>query len=408
MRVMAILDVDNLPMANTTVTKKILNKGLRILSKLVPHNTKYKPTGIVNVSKNNTVDGIEFMEVNPPSSLHLDLNDSFIKSCSSYAKPIMTIDYAGDFLIKIPGGRIYAHNASNMAVISNANNIVEQVSFQWANDEVLSAKHNILFREKRFLTPRVYQGKVFSMLAGGGAINYYYHWLFDAMPKLALLKKTGLFDQIDYFLVPNYVYKYQKEYLTYFGIPPSKVINGELEKHIQADILYVASYVRVDDHHPKWTLDFLYDSLITGPQNGKRDKRIYIARGDAAINRKVINEPDLIAMLKKYGFEIHYLSDLSIVEQARLFNSAAVVVGAHGAGLSNLTFCEPGTKMLELFPDQYVRHLFYDVCNKRGGQYDYLLCASQGTATNSSDGQKISLIADVKMIEAKLKTFLAS
>jgi hypothetical protein len=395
-------------MADKSLPKKIINKGRRLLSKIVPYNIKYRPAGIVNISKNSTVDDIEFLDVNPPSSSKLDLTEAFIEDCTPYLKPIMTINYPGDFIIGIPGGRVYSYDAANMAVISNANNLVEQVSFQWSNDTVISAEHNILFRENIFLTPTQYKGNVFSMLAGGGAINYYYHWLFDAMPKLGLLKKLGLFDQIDYFLVPNYVDKYQKEYLDYFGIPASKVINAELEKHIEADKLYVASYVRVDDHHPKWTLDFLYNSLIKSPEKHRRDKRIYIPRGDAAANRKVINEPELIVMLKKYDFEIHHQSELSVVDQAKLFNSASVVVGAHGAGLSNLVFCEPGTKVLEFFPDQYVRHLFYDICNKRGLKYDYLLCSSEGTATNASDGQKISLTANVDMIEEKLKALLAS
>ena len=395
-------------MAAKSLPKKIIKKARRLLSKIVPQNIKYKPVGIVNVSKNSTADDIEFLEINPPSSLKLDLTEAFIEACTPYLKPIITINYPGDFIIGIPGGRVYSHDGANMAVISNANNLVEQVSFQWSNDTVISAEHNVLFTETMFLTPTQYKGNVFSMLAGGGAIKYYYHWLFDAMPKLGLLKKLGLFDRIDYFLVPNYVDKYQKEYLDFFGIPASKVINAELEKHIEADKLYVASYVRVDDHHPIWTLDFLYSSLIKSPKKSKHDKRIYIARGDAAVNRKVINEAELILMLKKYDFEIHYLSEQSVVDQAKLFNAAAVVVGAHGAGLSNLVYCEPGTKMLEIFPDQYVRHLFYDICNKRGVKYDYLLCSSQGTATNASEGQRISLIANVDMIEEKLKTVLAS
>ena len=395
-------------MPDKSLPKKIINKGRRILSKIVPYNIKYKPVGVVNVSKNSTGDDIEFLEVNPPSSLTLDLTEAFIEDCTPYLKPIMTINYPGDFIVGIPGGRVYSYDGANMAVISNANNLIEQVSFQWSDDTVISAENNILFRETMFLTPKELKGNVFSMLAGGGATTYYYHWLFDAMPKLGLLKKLGIFDQIDYFLVPNYVDKYQKEYLDYFGIPASKIINAELEKHIQADKLYVASYVRVDDHHPKWTLDFLYKSLIKSPKKSSPDKRIYIARGDAAVNRKVINEAELIDMLKKYDFEIQYLSELSVVDQAKLFNAASVVVGAHGAGLSNLVYCEPGTKVLEFFPDQYVRHLFYDICNKRGVKYDYVLCSSEGTATNASDGQKISLTANVDLIEEKLKSLLAS
>jgi hypothetical protein len=59
-------------MANKSLPKKIIKKARRILSKIVPYNIKYKPAGIVNISKNSTVDDIEFLEVNPPSSLKLD------------------------------------------------------------------------------------------------------------------------------------------------------------------------------------------------------------------------------------------------------------------------------------------------------------------------------------------------
>jgi hypothetical protein len=349
---------------------------------------------------------MELVQVTAPSLLRLDLSDQFVRDCSSYAKPIMTVNYPGDFVIYIPEGRVYSYDASNMGVISRANNLVENVSFQWANDEVLGAEHNILLTEKSFRTPKKYSGNVFSMLAGGGAINYYYHWLFDAIPKLALLKETGLFAKMDYFLVPNYAHSYQRQYLDHFGIPSSKIINGELIKHIKADGLYVASTIRLDDHHPMWALDFLYKSFINEEHAKERNKRIYIARGDAAVNRKVINEPDLITQLKKYDFEIHYLSGMSVTEQAQLFNAAKIVVGAHGAGLSNLVFCQPDTKVLEFFPDQYVRHLFYDVCNKRGIKYHYLLCKSEMTATNSVSGQKVSLIADVEAIESKVISML--
>ncbi|WP_276372042.1 glycosyltransferase family 61 protein [Chryseolinea sp. H1M3-3] len=390
-----------------TLPAKVYRKGLRLLSKFVPRNIKYRPVGITNVSKEKKYDSIEYIEIAPPYTLTLDLEKRFIEDCSPYAKPIMSVQFPGDFIVGIKDGRLYSYDAANMAVISRENLLVEQVSFQWSNDNVLSGKHNILFREKQFIAPKKYKGKVFSMLAGGGAITYYYHWVFDAIPKIFLLKQSGLFDEIDYFLVPNYIYPYQKEYLTHFGISPDKIINGEAVKHLEADELFVASYVRIDDHHPKWICDFLYNSFVRPKKNIVRDKRIYIARGDAAVNRKVINESELIEMLKEYDFEIHYLSGLSVVEQADIFNSASLVVGAHGAGLSNLVFCEPGTKVLEFFPDRYVRHLFYDLANKRGAEYHYLLCASEGTANNSSDGQKLSLIADVKAIQRKIETLIS-
>ncbi len=389
-----------------TLRTKVSDKAFRILSKYISYNTKYKPVGILKASKQNKGGSIEYFEIKPPYSSELNLTSKFIEDCSPYVKPILSVQYPGDYVIKIKDGRIYSLDGANTGVISGDNHLIEPVSFQWSDDKILEGKDNALFKQKVFTKPKKYKGKVFSMLSGGGAITYYYHWLYDAMTKLFHLKESGLLDQIDFFLVPNYVYKYQKEYLDYFGITQERIINAEEVRHIQSDYLFVSSYVIIEDHHPKWACDFLYKSFITPDQRQTRDKLIYIARGDAAVNRKVINEEELIKALKNYGFEIHYLSGLSVVEQAKLFNSAKIVVGAHGAGLSNLVFCEPGTKVLEFYPDNYCRHLFYDICNKRGIAYDYLLCPSEGTANNNTEGQKINMVADVPAIIAKVRSML--
>ena len=41
----------------------------------------------------------------------------------------------------------------------------------------------------------------------------------------------------------------------------------------------------------------------------------------------------------------------TVLEQAAMFQGAALVIGAHGAGLSNLVFCESGASLI-LFPMQ--------------------------------------------------------
>src|ERR1017187_7050040 len=45
--------------------------------------------------------------------------------------------------------------------------------------------------------------------------------------------------------------------------------------------------------------------------------------------------------------ETTYLEGMSSVDQILLLQSAESIIGAHGAGLSNLLFCEPGTKVIE-------------------------------------------------------------
>jgi capsular polysaccharide biosynthesis protein len=158
-------------------------------------------------------------------------------------------------------------------------------------------------------------------------------------------------------------------------------------------------------HLPKWVPNLLYQSFITSP-NDKRDKLIYIARGDAAVNRKVLNEAELIEMLKEMGVEIYFLSKMSIVDQAHLFNSAKLVVASHGGGLTNLAFCEAGTKVLEFFPDNYVNHLFYDICNKRQLDYDYVVCRSQDFTGNDLDRAMANVVADLPAIQNKINKLM--
>ena len=40
-------------------------------------------------------------------------------------------------------------------------------------------------------------------------------------------------------------------------------------------------------------------------------------------------------------------------EQLAAFSGAEVVVGVHGAGMTNIIFSSPGTKVLEMFPNNH-------------------------------------------------------
>jgi capsular polysaccharide biosynthesis protein len=57
--------------------------------------------------------------------------------------------------------------------------------------------------------------------------------------------------------------------------------------------------------------------------------------------------------MRDRGFEIVVPGALTLTEQIRVFREASLVVGPHGAGLTNIVFCEPGTIVYELVPDHY-------------------------------------------------------
>ena len=78
-------------------------------------------------------------------------------------------------------------------------------------------------------------------------------------------------------------------------------------------------------------------------------RRILISRQRSS-RRRCLNEDQLLAVLTPYGFERHCLEDLSVIEQLRLFSESELLVGAHGAGFSNLVACPPQARIVELLP----------------------------------------------------------
>lgn len=89
-----------------------------------------------------------------------------------------------------------------------------------------------------------------------------------------------------------------------------------------------------------------------------QDLRLYVSRGDAPV-RRLVNEADLLAALVPKGFQVLESSKLPFAEQVALFSRAEAVVGVHGAGLSNIMYCKPGARVLEITARQYIPRISY-------------------------------------------------
>ena len=166
----------------------------------------------------------------------------------------------------------------------------------------------------------------------------------------------------------------QNESLDLLGIPKEKLIECNNQTHIQAKQLIVSSMAGYTAYVPKNVCQFLRNEFLKKDNIQKLtgSERIFISREDAT-HRKLLNEAEVVHVLKKYGFKIVKLSALSFVEKIQLFNSAEVIVSPHGAGLSNIVFCNPGTKVLELFTPTYLLPCFHIISNHVNLDYYYLV-----------------------------------
>ncbi len=109
-------------------------------------------------------------------------------------------------------------------------------------------------------------------------------------------------------------------------------------------------YARGDRHN----LAELRRSMLrqARPGQGTRPAKLYISRSEAS-NRKLSNERELQAALERLGFTTLLLEHLDVAEQINAFAAATIIVAPHGAGLTNLLFCNEGTSILELRPDYH-------------------------------------------------------
>lgn len=80
-----------------------------------------------------------------------------------------------------------------------------------------------------------------------------------------------------------------------------------------------------------------------------KGKYTYISRHPRDVKgRRIFNEDELLQPLKHKGFSVYTLDHMTFEDQIRLFRSSEIVTGMHGAGMTWLIFCEPGTLFLEI------------------------------------------------------------
>lgn len=393
--------------------ESIIQKGKRrvetVLGRYVRFNSHYRPSGsyatVEDLKTSGAAGNGAFLhEVYPAHVSEFKITDAFSEVCSDYLRPPLAAQMPPTYVAVVPQARLFTDPLqSNVAVISADNRVVGQASSQYCGGSYSpDPKDNLIFQQRFFRRPMRLQGTVFSMLAGYAAMDYFFHWINDSLPKLKLLRESGLFDEVDWFLVPSFKYPYQRETLRALGIGEERVIDASVHRHIAADRIITASNPRVDAHIPVWVYafyrnDFLrhYASDTTYPPY------VYISRRDAKF-RNITNEDEVLAMVRGYGFQDFQLTSMPFAEQAKLFASAKAIVSPHGAGLANLMFCREGTGVLEIFAGGYVKPTFHNLANKSGLDHHFLVFGPRSAAANTLDGVPLNIQVDLPALEAEL------
>jgi capsular polysaccharide biosynthesis protein len=244
--------------------------------------------------------------------------------------------------------------------------------------------------------------------------NNYYHWLGEVLARIHLLDKSGI--RIDKYIVKcNGSTRFQKETLAMLDIPEHMIVRSEPGMHLKPKRLIVPSFETfrlqpfLPHSIPRWASRYLRTALSNriGSPTDTGYRRIYVSREYAQV-RKVTNEEQVCHLLSGYGFHKVLLESLTVAEQIRLFASADTIVAPHGAGLANLLFCRPGTKVLELYAPNYVNTVYWYLSNHFGLDYYYLFGEGERLPVHSGDGDAERRTDDITVDLQALGELVAS
>lgn len=193
-----------------------------------------------------------------------------------------------------------------------------------------------------------------------GGTKEYYHWIIDCLSALSLWKALKLDTEIRLF-VAN-ISRFQRETLKCYGVPDSAIIEIN-NKHVNFKHIFIPSTLGGGQAwSPPLYLPELHRESTAHITTDKNTKKYYISRSKTK-RRKMNNELGVECFLIEKGFEVLYLEEYSFEEQIKLMKAASIIVSPHGAGLTNIIYCQPQTHIVELLCERYLNRSFYLMSN---------------------------------------------
>lgn len=183
--------------------------------------------------------------------------------------------------------------------------------------------------------------------------NNYYHWICETLLRLWMIK-----DELDklVLLLPS---KQQMSPFAIDTLKPFSFKNVFYIPHGKSVMVRTLCMPQIKPvmatYNPTALLDlnkiYINYTTLVKVLNLALGERLYISRKKSR-RRKIINEDEVIAVLKQYNFTVIYNEDYSFFEQVSLYSNAQYLISIHGAGLTNMLFMPPGSTIFEFHKRQ--------------------------------------------------------
>jgi len=197
----------------------------------------------------------------------------------------------------------------------------------------------------------------------------YFHWIAQALPAIDWGLRLRRDDDV-MLALPGLPHPWQEAALALLGHGDTPRLTLDSFTHYR---LASAEYADFLGHRMAWSVPTsaadTYARLRRAvPPAADGGDAIYVARTDTK-RRRMVNEDALIAMLLRQGVRIVVPGELPLERQFALFRRARLVIGPHGAGLTNIVACEPHAHFYELLPSDYPNYCYCQIAQACGLHY---------------------------------------
>lgn len=230
------------------------------------------------------------------------------------------------------------------AVISQHNRVYRRfTAFPWGAELHPSLSLPYLGRKLATLEKAIF-------LVTPSAEGNYYHWITDLLPRLLLVQKCGILaGEERSIILHKFEARYESDTLKIINIPAAKIIRIHTFAFLEVKDLVITDLLSRGRTFPAWKKQLLDEFRERALKTAGRQflGKLYLLRGNQS-KRRLIGEERLVEHLESLGFQILDPRQLTVGEQVQAMAGAQVVIGLHGAALTNVIFCRPGTCIIEL------------------------------------------------------------
>lgn len=225
----------------------------------------------------------------------------------------------------------------------------------------------------------------------------YFHFITITTPKLKLIEEAKIDRSIPLIVSSKLASKKFFQDAVDLGLLDGRdFIIQDTDETIKINQLYTVKAFEYEIDDMNWLCNKLAPEIDKGTE-----KAIYIHRGSSSSNgRQIRNQEAINKIIESYKIDFYDPAEHSLQHQIKTFSNSHTIIGAHGAGLTNIIFRQSNpTNIIEMLNPSWCAPHYFLLSAQRNFNYTWLM------NRNESSHKKATAEADIEGLIKTLEKF---